>query len=99
MCKRIRHARGRHVRRAKERVFLFVDQRNGDNLVIPETNQPLAQPVFGLGMRQSRRRLFCGMQPRREFVQSIMPRDFFDQIHFARDVLAPGRLKAAPSCE
>ena len=42
------------------------------------------------------RRLLRGRQSRRKFVVAVVPRDFFDQIDAARDVVTPGGLPALP---
>src|SRR5260370_2110602 len=91
-------SRGRYAGGPKERVFPFVDQWNGNDLVIAEADQPLAQPVLRLGMRQPRRRLFRRVQAWRKFIPSIMPHDLFDHLPLPRAVLAPGRLEACPFC-
>ncbi len=47
-------------------------------------------------MRQARGRKFRNGQARRKLFQAVVARDLFDQIYFARNVGAPGRLAALP---
>ncbi len=94
---RIADHRGRHALRAENFVAPRIHQRNRHNFLIAERDHSLAQAVLRLGVRQTMRRLLRRRQPRREFVVSVVPRDFFDQIDPARDVAPPRRLRAFPN--
>jgi len=50
-------------------------------------------------VREARRALTCGRQAGRKFIEAVNARDFFDQINFAFDLGAPGRLGAFPCSE
>ena len=86
-----------YVCRAEQRVFLRIHERNGDDFVVAQSDEALAQAVFGLGMGQARRGLPRSVQARRKFVEAEMPRHLFDQVHLARHVLPPRWLRAGPN--
>src|SRR2546422_6116705 len=50
-------------------------------------------------MREARRSLASRRQTRRKFIEAVNAGNFFDQINFAFDVGAPGRLSAFPGGE
>src|ERR1700686_910964 len=50
-------------------------------------------------MREARRALPRGGRTRREFIEAVNARDFFDQIDFALDLGAPGGLRTFPRGE
>ena len=84
---------------AKERVALLVDVWNRHDFLIAEADQPLAQALFGFRLRQTRRWLARRRQPRRKLIETMDACDLFDEVDFALDVRAPGRLRALPRCE
>ena len=96
---RIRKPRGRDALGAEQRVALFRDMGNRQNLAVTEADEPLAQARFGFELRESRRTLPSRGQTRRKFVEAVNARNFLDEIDFARDFGAPGRLRAFPSRE
>src|SRR6266851_8112121 len=97
--KRIRKTRGRNTVWTEQRVALFGNVRNGHDFAVPESDEPLAQTRFRFVMRKARRALACGRQTGRKFVEAVNARDFFDQIDFAFDFGAPGRLRTFPGRE
>src|SRR5882762_3131905 len=72
---------------------------NRQNLTVTETDEPFAQARFGFVVREARCALPRRGQTRRKFVEAVNARDFFDQINFALDLGAPGRLRALPCGE
>src|SRR2546422_10495460 len=50
-------------------------------------------------MREARRSLASRRQTRRKFIEAVNAGNFFDQINFAFDFRAPGRLGAFPGGE
>src|SRR6266481_4164282 len=70
----------------EERVAFFPDMRNGQNFAIAETDQAFAQACVRFVVRKPRRAVPCRGQTRREFIQAVNARDFFDQINFALDL-------------
>src|SRR5256885_12695478 len=83
----------------EERVAFFPDMRNGQNFAIAETDQAFAQACFRFVVRKPRRALPCRGQTRREFIQAVNARDFFDQINFTLDFGAPGWRRRFPRRE
>src|SRR5713226_367232 len=90
----IGEARGLHVRRTEESVAVFGDVRNGEDFAIAEADEAFAEARFGFVVRETRGALAgCG-QARGKFVEAIDAGYFFDEIDFAFDFGAPGRLRA-----
>src|SRR5713226_1734130 len=73
--------------------------RNRQDFAIAKTDEPVAQTRFRLVMGKARRALPSGRKPRRKFIEAVNSRNFFDEIDFALDFGAPGRLRAFPSGE
>src|SRR6202158_5148955 len=97
--KRIRKTSRRNTFWTEQRVTLFRDVGNRQNLTVTETDEPFAQTRFGFVVREARRALACGRQAGRKFIEAVNARDFFDQINFAFDLGAPRGLGALPRRE
>ncbi len=94
---RIREPRGLHARGARNNASRSSrHMRDGQDFAIPETDQALANLRLRLVIGQAQSALARNWKTRREFVQAINARDLFDQIDFALDFRAPGRLRAFP---
>src|SRR5258708_11303710 len=72
---------------------------NRQNLAVTETDEPFAQTRFGFVVGKARCALPRRGQTRRKLIEAVNARDFFDQINFALDLGAPGRLRALPCGE
>ncbi len=81
---------------AEHRVARLVHDGNGDDFLIAKADQDFAQAVLGFRGFKARGGKLCRGQARRKFIDAVNSRDFFDQIHFARHIAAPGRLPALP---
>ena len=88
----IGEARRLHVGRTEERVAIFGNVGNGEDFAIAEADQAFAEARFGFVMRKARGALAGSGQARRKFVEAVDAGDFFDEIDFALDFGAPGRL-------
>src|SRR5713226_3648654 len=97
--KRISEARGVRSWRTEERVAIFGNVGNGENFAIAEADKAFAEARFGVVVRKSGGALAGGGQARGKFVEAVDAGDFFDEIDFAFDFGAPGRLRALPSSE
>ena len=93
---RIADYRGRDSLGAKQFIAARVHQRNRHDLLVAERDRAFAQSVFRFGVRQAMRGLLRRRQPRRKFVVAVVPRDFLDQVDFARHITPPRRLSAFP---
>ncbi|HEY6905799.1 MAG TPA: hypothetical protein VI216_15955, partial [Candidatus Acidoferrales bacterium] len=72
---------------------------DGDDFAVAEADEALAQTGFRFVMWQARGSLSGRGQARRKLVETIDASDFLDQINFALDFGAPGRLCAFPCGE
>src|ERR1700687_732032 len=95
----IGETRGLRVRCTKERVAIFGDVGNGEDFAIAEPDEALAEARFGFIVRKARGSLAGSRKTRRKFVEPVDAGDFLDEIDFALDFRAPGRLRALPGSE
>src|SRR5579859_3514186 len=91
---RIRKARWGDALGPEKGIAFFGDMRNRQDFAIAETDQAFAHTQFRLELRQSLRALARGGKARRKFIEAVNARDFLDQIDFAFDFGAPGRLRS-----
>src|SRR6266436_878757 len=96
---RIGKPRGRNVAGTEQRVALFGNVRNRQDFAIAKTDEPLAQTRFRFVVWKASRALASRRQTWRKFIEAVNTRNLFDQIDFALDFGAPGRLRAFPRSE
>src|SRR5260370_28227096 len=64
-----------------------------------ETGEAFGQASFGCVVREARRTLPRRGQTWGKFIEAVNTRNLFDQVDFAFDFGAPGRLRAFPRSE